>query len=324
MTVRWGIAGPGAIAAAFANGLAQLDDAELVAVGSRDAGRAREFASRFGAHAAYGSYEDLAADRDVVAVYVATPHSRHEPDTLLFLEAGKHVLCEKPFSLNEGQGRRMVAAARRRGLFLMEAMWSRFLPSYRALAELLADGAVGAPQLVEGDFGFQRPVDPHHRLFDRERGGGAVLDLGVYPVQLASLVLGEPARVTSAGRIGATGVDELFASLLEHRGGELAVVKAAITTTMSCQARIAGTEGWIEIPAYMHCPRSLTLVQGAERRDIDATWQGEGLRFQVVEVHRCLADGLLESPIMPLDETLSIARTLDVIRAQLGLRYPGE
>jgi predicted dehydrogenase len=328
VSVRWGIAGPGAIAFGFARGLAQLDDAELVAVGSRSHDRAAGFvgrcADRFATAVPYGSYEDLALDPSVDVVYVATPHSRHEQDTLLFLEAGKHVLCEKPFSLSEAQGRRMVEAARSRGLFLMEAMWSRFLPAYRTLAELLHGGAIGEPQLVEADFGFRTEPDPAHRLFDLHQGGGALLDLGVYPVQLSSLVLGAPTRVSAMGRIGETGVDEQVVLLLEHEGARHSVLKAALRTNLACTARIAGTDGWIEVPAFMHCPGSLTVVQGRERREIDAGWEGEGLRFQVQEVHRCLAAGLTESPVMTLDETLSIARTLDAARARIGLRYPEE
>ena len=172
MTVRWGIAGPGGIAVGFANGLQLLDDAEIYAIGSRSADRAADFAAQYGASASYGSYEGLAADPGVDAVYVATPQSRHEQDTLMFLEAGKPVLCEKPFALNQAQSQRMIDAARERGLLLMEAMWSRFLPAYRVLADLLGEQAIGEPQLVEADFGFHQPFDPDHRLYDPERGGG--------------------------------------------------------------------------------------------------------------------------------------------------------
>ena len=324
MTIRWGIAGPGDIAVGFANGLQLLDDAEIFAVGSRSADRARDFAAKYGASAAYGSYEDLAADAGVDAVYVATPQSRHEQDTLLFLEAGKHVLCEKPFALNQAQAQRMIDEARERGLLLMEAMWSRFLPAYRVLADLLGEQAIGQPQLVEADFGFHRPFDPTHRLYDPERGGGGILDLGVYPVQLASLVLGPPTSVVALGRIGETGVDEQVAAVLGHSGGELAVVKASITTNMGCTARIAGTEGTIEIPAFMHCPGSLTVVRGFDREEIDGSWEGGGLQFQVEEFHRLLAAGQIESPVISHAETLSIMGTLDQVRARIGLRFPGE
>ena len=325
MTVlRWGIAGPGAMAAGFANDLALVADADLVAVGSRSVDRAQAFADRFDVPSAHGNYEDLAVDPSVDIVYVATPQSSHERDTLMFLEAGKHVLCEKPFALNAAQGRRMVDAARDRGLFLMEAMWSRFLPPYRKLVELLDDGVIGDPRLVEADFGYVMPRDAGHRLWDPTRGGGGLLDLGVYPVQLASLILGAPSRVAAAGFVGPYGVDEHVAAVLGHPDGALAVVKAAIATSLTCTARITGTKGLIELPAFMHCPGSLTIVRLGQREVIETPWPGGGWQFQVEEVHRCLAAGNLESSTMPLSETLSILDTLDAIREQIGLRFPGE
>ena len=323
-TVRWGVAGPGGVAAQFAAGMQLVDDGEIVAVASRSLDRAHAYGDRFGVARRYGEYEALAADPDVDVVYVATPHSRHEADTLLFLGAGKHVLCEKPFALNARQAQRMVDAARARGLFLMEAMWSRFLPAYRALGEVLAAGRIGEPLLVEADFGFRAPVDPAHRLFDLAQGGGALLDLGIYPVQLCTLVLGVPERVVATGVVGDTGVDEVVAALLEHPGGRLGIVKAALRTPMACTARIAGTRGWIELPALMHCPRSLTVRTLAGAEHVDGGYDGEGLRFQVHEVHRCLAEGRTESDVMPLAETLAIARVLDNIREQVGVVYPGE
>jgi predicted dehydrogenase len=323
VTVRWGIAGPGAIAIGFAQGLSQLPDARLVAVGSRSIERAQSFASARGA-TAHGSYEELAADADVDVVYVATPAASHLDHVLLFLDAGKHVLCEKPFALSEAQGRRMAEAARSRGLFLMEAMWSRFLPAYRTLRSVLADGEIGEPNHLDADFGFRRDLDPSDRLFDPARGGGGLLDLGVYPVQLASMVFGEPSVVRAVGHIGSTGVDEQVAAVLGYPTGAVAVVQAALRANLTLTARLAGTAGAIELPAFMHCPRSLVVSSGAGRREIDCTWEGDGLRFQVEEVHRCLAAGLTESPDMPLAETLSIARTLDAIRAEIGLTFPGE
>lgn len=218
----------------------------------------------------------------------------------------------------------MVDAARAHGVFLMEAMWTRFLPSYRALVDVLGRGRIGAPLVVEADFGFRMPVVPEHRLFDASLGGGSLLDLGVYPVQLCSLVLGTPDRVVADGAIGETGVDERVAGVLHHADGSLGVVKAAIRASLSCTARITGTDGWVELPAFMHCPDWITVggPGGVER--IDAAYAGDGLRFQVDEVHRCIGDGRTESDIMPLDETLRIMTTLDAMRAQLGVVYPGE
>jgi predicted dehydrogenase len=324
MTLRWGVAGPGGIATRFAEAMHLVEDSEIVAVASRTIERADAYADRFGVRARYANHDALASDPDVDIVYVATPHARHAADTIAFVEAGKHVLCEKPFALNARQARRMVDAARTRGVFLMEAMWSRFLPPYRLLCDLLGDGRIGEALLVEADFGFRMPVMPDHRLFDPGLGGGALLDLGIYPVQLCSLVLGTPDRVVADGIVGATGVDELVGAVLHHSRGALGVVKAAIRVNLACSARISGSDGWIDLPAFAHCPEWVAIGRpdGIER--IDTAFEGDGLRFQIAEVHRCIADGALESSVMPLAETISIMTTLDAIRGQLGVTYPGE
>jgi predicted dehydrogenase len=206
----------------------------------------------------------------------------------------------------------------------MDAVWSRFLPSYRALADVLDSGRIGEPLLVEADFAFRVPVDPNHRLFDANRGGGGLLDLGIYPLQLCSFVLGTPEQAVADGHIGETGVDEWVAAVLRHPGGKLGVIKAGVRVGTACTARISGSDGWIDIPAFMHCPEWITVSNrdGSER--IDAPPEGNGLRFEIEEVHRCLAERLTESPTMPLDETVTLMTTLDSIRAQIGLVYPDE
>jgi predicted dehydrogenase len=322
--VRWGIAGPGAIASRFADAIRMVDGGRVVAVASRSADRAEEFARRFHLERHYGDYDDLAADEGVDVVYVATPASRHAVDALRYVTAGKHVLCEKPFTLNAAQAHDVVDAARDQRRFLMEAMWSRFLPSYRILGDLLAAQRVGEPLLVEADLGWRSPVDPNDRHFDLAQGGGALLDLGVYPVQLCSFVLGRPDAVVAHGHVGATGVDEQLAAVLHHPGGRLGVVKTAIRTPLPCTGRIAGSEGTIDLPAFVHCPDHLIVRGPGGEERIDATYVGDGLRFEIAEVHRCLDAGLLESPGMPWSETVAIMETLDSIRAQVGVRYPGE
>jgi predicted dehydrogenase len=324
MTWRWGIAGPGGIAAQFVEDMSRIDCGRIIAVASRSPERASAFAARFGIPTCHTGYAALADDPDVDIVYVATPHVRHEPDALRFIEAGKHVLCEKPLALHAGQAHRMVAAARARGVFLMEAMWSRFLPAYRLLRDIVGSGRIGEPLVVEADFGFRMPVLPDHRLFDRALGGGALLDVGVYPIQLCSLVLGAPDRVVADGVVGATGVDERVAAVLHHPGGGLGVVKAAIQVDLSCRGRISGSDGCIDLPPLMHQPDRILVGgrRGTER--LDAPFDGVGLHFQVEEVHRCLDAGRTESAVMPLDESIGIASTLDAIRAQLGVVYPDE
>jgi predicted dehydrogenase len=320
--VRWGVVGPGGIAERFANAMSTVDDGQIVAVSSRSLDRAEAFAQRHGIGRSYEGLDDLLADEAVDALYVATPHSRHESDTLAALAAGKHVLCEKAFALDAAQAARMVEAARRAGLFLMEALWSRFLPAYRQLGDLLGDEAIGEPLVVEADFGFRVPVNPDHRLFDLAKGGGALLDLGIYPVQLCVLVLGRPERVVADGVIGRTGADETVTALLHHRDGRLGVAKASTRVPLACTARISGTDGWIELPAFMHCPTSLTVHRGGASTTVDAGFEGDGLRFEIAEVHRCLADGRLESDVMPLDESIRLMQVLDDLRGQLGVRYP--
>jgi predicted dehydrogenase len=318
---RWGVIGPGGIATRFATAMEMVGDGEIVAVASRSLDRADAFADRHGIARRYDDRDALLADPDVDVVYVATPHSQHESDTVAALTAGKHVLCEKAFALDVGQATRMVAAARDSGLFLMEALWSRFLPPYRRLRELLDDGAIGEPLMVEADFGFRAPVDPTHRLFDPAQGGGALLDLGIYPVQLCAFVLGLPEKVVADGVVGATGVDEVVAGVLHHAGGRLGVVKASTRVPMACTARIAGTEGWIDLPAFMHCPTSITVHSPRGTEVIDTSFEGDGLRFEIDEVQRRIAAGETESPLMPLDESIGLMTVLDDIRAQVGVVY---
>jgi predicted dehydrogenase len=322
--IRWGVIGPGIIATGFAEAMQWVDGGAITAVASRSAERANAYGDRFDIPTRYGDYGALAADPDVDAVYVATPHSRHEVDTIALLQAGKPVLCEKPFALNAMQAARMAEEARQRGLFLMEAIWSRFLPAYRSLVDVIGEGRIGDPLMVEGDFGFRRPVDPAHRHFAPELGGGALLDLGIYPVQLCTLVLGPVQHVVADGAVGETGVDEVVTALLHHAEDRLGVVKAALRVNMTCTARITGTDGVIDLPAMMHCPDSLTVSSSAGVERIDGSYEGNGLRFEIDEVHRCLAEGRTESEVVSLDESIALATVLDSIRAELGVVYPGE
>jgi predicted dehydrogenase len=332
MPFRWGIAGTGAIANGFADALGRLPDAQLVAVGSRSRETADAFGEKYGVapRHRHASYEDLAADDSVDVVYVASPHSHHHEHTLLFLNAGRPVLCEKAFALDAVQAAEMVAVARERDLFLMEAMWSRFLPVYVKVRELLAEGAIGQIQSVEADFGFRFPPDPAHRLFDHALGGGALLDLGVYPMSLASMVLGTPERITAYGMLGATGVDEHTAVLSGYAGGAVALTQSSLRVTLGCTARITGTEGYIELPFMMHCPDELTVqVRGAtERLSLPAAREGNGddmagggLHHQARHVQERLLAGESGSDVMPLDETVAVMRTLDIVREQIGLSY---
>jgi predicted dehydrogenase len=323
--IRWGILGPGNIARSFAQGLSVLDDAEIVAVGSRSAERAAAFGERYNIPRRHASYEALANDPDVDVVYVATPHPFHKQHNLLCLRAGKPVLCEKPFTLNAADTAEVIAMARDRRLFLMEAIWSRFLPHIARLRELIAEGAIGEVRQVRADFSFRTEVDPKSRLFDPALGGGGLLDVGIYPVSLAAMLLGAPSDIASLAQLGATGVDEQAGIVMRYDGGRLAVLTTAIRTSSPHEALILGTAGHIKVHDAWWKPSTLTLVRdGKLEEPIDVPAVGNGYNYEAAEVMRCLREGRTESATMPLDESLAIMRTLDAIRAQWGLRYPGE
>jgi predicted dehydrogenase len=324
-TIRWGILGTGRIAGLFAQGLAAVPDATLLAVGSRMQEAAEAFGARFEVPRRHGTYEALASDPEVDVIYVATPHPMHHDNTLLCLRAGKAVLCEKPFALNAAQARAMVAEARSRKLFLMEAMWSRFYPAFDRLRELLAAGAIGEVRLLTADLGFRSNVNPQGRLFNLALGGGALLDVGVYPVSLASHILGTPSGVVSRAHLGETGVDEQAAIILSYPQGQLALLHTAIRTTTPHEATIMGTEGMIRLGLDWHKPDRLTISRpGQDDQVIACPITGNAYNYEAAAVGSYLRAGQTESPIMPLDESISIMETLDTIRAQWGLRYPGE
>lgn len=324
-TIHWGILGPGKIARKFAEGLKVLPDACLTAVGSRSRERADAFADAFGAPNRHGSYSELAADPDVDVVYVATPHPHHRDATVMCLEAGKPVLCEKPFAVNAGEARDMVACARANGVFLMEAMWTRWLPNIVKVREWLGAGAIGEVRMLLADFGFRCGWDPAGRLLNPGLAGGALLDVGIYMVSFASMVFARaPARVTSLGYIGETGVDEQAGMLLGYDGGEQAVLSTSIRTSTCQLARIHGTEGMIEIPAFWRGTRAVFRRNGDPEEIFDEPRIGSGYNHEAEEVGRCLRSGKLESSVLPLDESLAIMETMDTIRGQIGLRYPFE
>ena len=322
--IRWGIFGTGNIAAKFAEGLSVLPDAELVAVGSRSQAAADAFAARFNVPRRHASYAALAQDSAVDALYVATPHPFHEENTLLGLSAGKAVLCEKPFALNARQAETMIKTARAKKLLLMEAMWTRFLPPLVRLRELLANGAIGEPRLLTADFGFHASAR-QGRWFEPALGGGALLDVGVYPVSLASMVFGPPKLVNGFADIGPTGVDEQAAIILSHPHGQLAALHAAIRTNTPQEATVFGTRGRIHLHAGWWKGSAMThyLDAGGEEF-LEFPFTGNGYQFEAKEFMNCLREGRTESPVMPLDETLSIMRTLDSLRAQWSLKYPME
>ena len=324
--IRWGILGTGRIAGLFTTGLASAPGAELAAVGSRTQESADRFGEQYGIPHRHSSYADLAADPDVDAIYVATPHPGHKDATLTCIAAGKAVLCEKPFALNVGEATEMVEAARSRGTFLMEAMWTRFRPPMVKVREVLGSGVIGDVQLVTANIGWKSQFDPESRLYAPELGGGALLDGGVYPLSFVSMVLGAPSQVVGVAELGGTQVDEQAAISLLHSSGAVACVGVTIRANPISLATIVGTAGRIQIDHDFHKPESFTVFvdgQDPERHDLPLS-EGNGYQFEAIEVMRCLREGLLESPVMPLDESLTIMRTMDTLREQWGVRYPQE
>jgi predicted dehydrogenase len=326
VVTRWGVIGTGGIAAKFVTDLGLLPDTEVVAVGSRSQDSADAFADEFDIARRHPSYQSLVDDPDVDVVYVSTPHPGHFPAAMLAIQAGKAVLCEKPFTLNATEAAELIAAARQRGVFLMEAMWTRFLPHVVRIRELLAEGTLGDLTTVLADHGGFFAHDPQHRLFNLELGGGALLDLGVYPVSFASMVLGSPAKVTAVSAPATTGVDAQTSMLLEHDGGQHAVLTTTLEARTPNRAAIVGTLARIEVDATWYAPSGFTVVavDGKELERFVDEHRGNGLRHQAAEVARCLADGRQESAVMPLDESLSIMKTLDEVRRQIGLVYSSE
>jgi dihydrodiol dehydrogenase / D-xylose 1-dehydrogenase (NADP) len=322
---RWGILGTGAIARQFVEGLRSLPEAEVLAVGSRSETSAARFAGEREIPRRYASYNDLAADPDVDVVYVATPHPFHAGNAELCLNAGKAVLCEKPFTVNAAEAERVVELAREKGLVLMEGMWTRFFPLMEKVRRLVSEGTIGEVRMLNVDFGFRADVDPASRLFDPKLGGGALLDVGVYCVSLASMVLGRPSGSVGLSHLGETGVDEQASVVLEHEGGRLANLSIGIRTATPQEATIMGTDGYVRVHSPWWRPTSMTISSpGEEGETADAPISGNGFNYEAAEVMRCLEAGQTESDIMPLDETLSVMRTMDGIRAAWGLRYPSE
>ncbi len=323
--VRWGILATGGIARTFAADLKLLPDAKIIAVGSRTRESADRFADDFGIPLRFGSYEELATCPEVDAIYVATPHPFHKQNTLLCLNAGKAVLCEKPFAINAREAQVMVDIARSKKVFLMEAMWVRFTPLFQKVKEWLEDGLIGDIRYLQSDYGFLSDKGPKSRVFNLKLGGGALLDVGVYPVSLASYVFNkQPDVIKTCGYLGATGVDEQSSIIFEYDGSKTASIFSANTLETKKESIIFGTRGSIHIYGpWWQLQNVRVKIDGGDTIE-EFPLQGKGYTHQAIEVMNCLRDGKLESGIMPLRETVAIMKTLDHIRAQWGLKYPME
>lgn len=341
-TTSWGIIGPGKIAKKLAVALGMVEGATLRAVASRDTAKAAAFAAEYGASAfaaehgaaaaganvttlAYGSYEELAADPGIDAVYIATPHGFHAEHATLCLRHGKAVLCEKPMALSAREVAAMIAVSRESGAFLMEALWTRFIPLMRSVMDLIGSGSIGEIKYIRADFGFPAPFNPEGRLYNMRLGGGSLLDIGIYPLFLCTQLLGRPARVVAAGELSPTGSDVTCHAVLQYGDGASAVISSTLTCQTSLTAEIAGTEGMIRIPTpWYKNDRYEWNRSGEPAQAVMLEPMVNGFEYQVQEVMRCRALGLTESPLLPHSFSLTMAETMDEIRRQIGVRYPGE
>ena len=324
-TYRWGILATGNIAKKFATGLSTLPNAVIQSVGSRSQASAEAFGDTFSIPNRHGSYEALASDPEVDIIYVATPHPGHHQAVLLCLAHGKHVLCEKPIAINSNQTKEMIEKARSQHLFLMEAMWMRFLPVMVQVRTWLKEGLIGTVYQLSADFGFKAEWDPLNRKFNPELAGGALLDLGIYPISLAYMIFqDEPIHVSSTAMIGKTGVDNQSCYLLGYKNGAIAQLSTSFMAQTTMTAHIMGDKGMISIPIFWKAKEATVTLNGEEPRRYEFPYESTGLQCQATYVMECLEKGQTESEIMPWAETLRIMQLMDDMRAEWGVKYPGE
>jgi len=323
--LRWGILATGGIASAFASDL-RTAGRDLVAVGSRSQSSADAFAAKFDIPHVHATYEDLVADPDVDIIYVSTPHPMHHAGAKLALENGKHVLVEKAFTVNRAEAEDLQRIAAERGLLAMEAMWTRYLPHMIRIREILAEGALGEIRAVTADHTQRITDDPAHRLNALELGGGALLDLGIYPISFIWDVLGAPTSIQATARLMDTGADSEVATVMMHEGGAISTSLSSSRAVGPNAAAIIGTEARIDIDRVWYCPTSFRVVgpDGTVREEYSSEIEGRGMQFQALAAERLVRDGLLEGDILPIAESVAIMGTLDEIRAQIGVRYPSE
>jgi predicted dehydrogenase len=321
---NWGVLGPGGIARAFAQDLSLLSGHTIAAVGSRSLANAQKFSANFGG-TAYGSYEELVADPSIDAIYVATPHSAHHDNVVLALNAGKPVLCEKPFAVNAKEAQAMVDAASRNSVALMEAMWARFLPHYAKVREIVESGVLGPILSIHADHGQRLADQEIARLIDPNLAGGALLDLGIYPVSFAHMILGNPSHITSKAVMTDKGVDAQTSMIFTYESGAQAVLTTTMIEQTPCRAVVAGLDGWLEIDRTFYNPAAMRVVlSDGQVTDYPNTYNGHGLREQAETFKQLVRSGKFESEILTWADTVDIMKSLDLVRAQIGLKYPFE
>ena len=322
---RWGILGPGRIAKQFARGIASIDNAEVYAVASRSNERLDLFSSEFNVSRRYNSYSDLVIDPDIDAVYIATPHRFHFENTKLCLEANKPVLCEKPFTVNAGECRQLIDMARQRNLFLMEGLWTRFLPIYKTVQNWLNNDEIGDIKLLNSTFGISPLKDPNDRKFNHELAGGALLDLGIYQISLSQWLLDQnPSKISAEAIIGDTNVDELIAANLVYHNGAVSQFNCNLLSQNENNFLIYGSKGYIKIHADYWKATNATLLKNSKEFTESVPFRRTGFEYEAEEVMNCILQGELESKVMPLNQTLANMEVMDRIREIVGLKYTFE
>lgn len=323
--IRWGILGTGFIAGLQTQDLIE-NGFTVQAVGSRNVESSRQFSEKFDIPAAHESYEALVTDPNVDVVYIATPHTYHHAHALLALNAGKHVLVEKPFTINAREAQDVVTLAEAKGLVALEAMWSRFLPHMVRLREIINDGTLGEARKIVASHNQNLPKDPAHRLNDPALGGGALLDLGVYPVSFAFDILGNPETIRASASMTATGVDRQTAAIFEYGGGQQAIVDCELDAASANRAMVIGTEGWIEIESTWYNPTPFTVhaVDGSVVERYEQPVTSRGMQYQAAELERLVGEGVTAGTILPPSETVAVMAAMDEIRRQIGLSYSAD
>jgi predicted dehydrogenase len=320
----WGILGPGGIAQAFAKDLTFLEGHTIGAVGSRSLTNAQSFANNFGG-TAYGSYEELVADSGIDAIYVATPHPAHHDNVILALNAGKPVLCEKPFAVNAKQAQAMVDAAAKNKVALMEAMWARFLPHYAKVREIIASGVLGPILSIHADHGQRLADQGIARLVEPQLAGGALLDLGIYPISFAHMILGNPTSITSSAVMTDKGVDAQTSMIFKYDNGAQAILTTTMIEQTPCRAVVAGLDGWLEIDRTFYNPASMRVIlNDGTVTEYPSAYTGHGLREQAEAFKQIVQSGEVESKILTWKDTVDIMKSMDTVRGQIGLKYPFE
>lgn len=320
--INWGIIGLGKIARTFATDLLLSNNSKLHAVASRDIEKAKTFATDFHASKYYNSYEKLAQDPEVDVVYIATPHVFHFEYTMMCLKAGKNVLCEKAFGMNQEEVKTMISEAKNRNLFLMEAIWTRFIPATEKLLSLIEEGVIGEIKQIRADFGFKANPDPNLRLFNKKLGGGSLLDIGIYPVYLSLLLFGAPQKITAKAEISSTGVDSFLAAIFEYQNGQKSVLESSFLVDTPTEAYIFGEKGYLKMHSRFHHSEKISIhISGKEVQEIDMKYKGNGYYHQITEVENCLSNNQYESSKLPHNMSLQLIQTLDRIRKKINLKY---